>query len=105
MIGAVAQTGGAVTTSSRSGSAALGEEDFLKLLTAQLQTQDPFDPLDNSQMVAQMAQFSQVAGIAEINSSLKTLVSSLGGGRINDAASWIGRGCTTATPSAGKAAR
>ncbi len=67
MIGAVASISGAVTTSNRSGSAALGEEDFLKLLTAQLQTQDPFDPVDNSQMVAQMAQFTQVSSLAEIN--------------------------------------
>lgn len=70
---------------------AMDQNDFLRLMTTQLTTQDPFNPVDNTQMVAQMAQFSQVAGIAEINSSLKTLVSSLGGGRINDAASWIGR--------------
>jgi flagellar basal-body rod modification protein FlgD len=69
----------------------MDQNDFLRLMTTQLTTQDPFNPVDNTQMVAQMAQFSQVAGIAEINSSLKTLVSSLGAGRINDAASWIGR--------------
>jgi flagellar basal-body rod modification protein FlgD len=60
-------------------------------MTTQLTTQDPFNPVDNTQMVAQMAQFSQVAGIAEMNSSLKAIVASLGGGRFADAASWIGR--------------
>lgn len=70
---------------------AMGQTDFLRLLTTQLTTQDPFNPVDNTQMVAQMAQFSQVAGIAEINQSLKTLVSGMGPGRIGDAAGWIGR--------------
>jgi flagellar basal-body rod modification protein FlgD len=60
-------------------------------MTTQLTTQDPFNPVDNTQMVAQMAQFSQVAGIAEMNSSLRAIVESLGGGRFADAASWIGR--------------
>ncbi len=83
-------TAGAATTATKA-AGAMDQNDFLRLMTTQLTTQDPFNPVDNTQMVAQMAQFSQVAGIAEINSSLKTLVSSLGGGRINDAASWIGR--------------
>lgn len=78
-------------TTATKAAGAMDQNDFLRLMTTQLTTQDPFNPVDNTQMVAQMAQFSQVAGIAEINSSLKTLVSSLGGSRINDAASWIGR--------------
>ena len=36
-------------------STALGQSDFLKLMTAQMQNQDPFNPVDNTQMVAQMA--------------------------------------------------
>ena len=39
----------------------LGQNDFLKLMTAQLKNQDPFAPVDNTQMVAQMAQFSSLA--------------------------------------------
>ncbi|HEY1146409.1 MAG TPA: flagellar hook capping FlgD N-terminal domain-containing protein [Allosphingosinicella sp.] len=72
---------------------AMDQNDFLRLMTTQLTTQDPFNPVDNTQMVAQMAQFSQVAGIAEMNQSLKALVAGMGGGagRLNDAASWIGR--------------
>lgn len=69
----------------------MDQNDFLKLMTTQLTTQDPFNPVDNTQMVAQMAQFSQVAGIAEMNQSLKTLVGQLAPGRLADAASWIGR--------------
>jgi flagellar basal-body rod modification protein FlgD len=55
----------------------LGQADFLKLMTAQLKQQDPFNPLDNTQMVAQMAQFSSVAGIGEMNSSLKSIADQL----------------------------
>jgi flagellar basal-body rod modification protein FlgD len=72
-------------------SSSLDQEAFLKLMTTQLKTQDPFDPVDNSQMVAQMAQFSSVAGIAEMNASLKTISASIGGSRIGDAAGWIGK--------------
>jgi flagellar basal-body rod modification protein FlgD len=69
----------------------MDQSDFLRLMTTQLTTQDPFNPVDNTQMVAQMAQFSQVAGIAEMNASLKTLVDSLGAGRVGDMSGWIGR--------------
>jgi flagellar basal-body rod modification protein FlgD len=42
-----------------------------------------------------MAQFSQVAGIAEMNKNLQSIADSLGGNRIGDAASWIGRSMLT----------
>jgi flagellar basal-body rod modification protein FlgD len=71
--------------------AGLDQNAFLRLMTTQLTTQDPFNPVDNTQMVAQMAQFSQVAGIAEMNRNLQTIAASLGGNRLGDAASWIGR--------------
>ena len=69
----------------------MDQKDFLRLMTTQLTTQDPFNPVDNTQMVAQMAQFSQVAGIAEMNKSLAALAAAAAPGRLNDAASWIGR--------------
>lgn len=69
----------------------MGQMDFLRLLTAQLQTQDPFEPMDNSQMVAQMATITNASGIAEMNASLKTIKDSLSSTRLGDAASWIGR--------------
>ena len=69
----------------------MDQSDFLRLMTTQLTTQDPFNPVDNTQMVAQMAQFSQVAGIAEMNKSLAGIAAALQPGRLTDAASWIGR--------------
>lgn len=85
-----ASSGTSATTTAGSGST-LGMSDFLKLLTTQMQTQDPFNPVDNTQMVAQMAQFSSVAGISSMNSTLSGIASNLNGNRIGDAASWIGK--------------
>ena len=51
----------------------LGQSDFLRLMTAQLSSQDPFNPVDNQEMVAQMAQFSSLAGVTETNTTLKTI--------------------------------
>jgi flagellar basal-body rod modification protein FlgD len=50
---------------------ALGQADFLRLLTTQLQQQDPTEPVDNNQMIAQMAQITSAAGIGEINAMLQ----------------------------------
>lgn len=72
------------------GGGMMDQNAFLKLMTVQMTSQDPFNPVDNTQMVAQMAQFSQVAGIAEMNQSLQQIAASLGGTRLSDAASWIG---------------
>ncbi len=51
----------------------MGQQDFLRLMTAQLSQQDPFNPVDNQQMVAQMAQFSSLAGITETNTTLQQI--------------------------------
>jgi len=84
-------------TSAAPAGGALDQAAFLKLMTTQLQTQDPFNPVDNTQMVAQMAQFSSVAGIAEMNTSLKNIQASLAGSRVGDAASWLGRAALVAS--------
>ena len=73
----------------------MDQSDFLRLMTTQLSTQDPFNPVDNTQMVAQMAQFSQLAGISDMNKSLASIASVLAPGRLADAASWIGRSMLT----------
>lgn len=73
------------------GKADMGQSDFLRLLTTQMQTQDPFEPMDNSQMVTQMATITNSTGIAEMNQTLGSIKDSLSTSRIGDAASWIGR--------------
>lgn len=69
----------------------MGQSDFIALLTAQMKNQDPFEPVDNSQMVAQMAQFSSLAGISEMSSTLKAISEKLGAVTGNDALSYVGR--------------
>ncbi len=55
----------------------LNQTDFLRLMTTQLKEQDPFNPVDNQAMVAQMAEFSSNAGISEMNTSLKSIADQL----------------------------
>ena len=68
----------------------LGQSDFLKLMTTQLQNQDPFAPMENGDFIAQMAQFSTVTGIAEMGESLKSLSNQLGEFRIATATNLLG---------------
>ena len=51
----------------------LGQSDFLKLMTTQLMNQDPLQPMENGEFLAQMAQFSTVSGITEMNDSIQNL--------------------------------
>lgn len=91
--GATAPLPGVTMATSPAGQ--MTENDFLKLMTTQLSTQDPFNPVDNTQMVAQMAQFSQLAGISQMNQSLATMAQAFAPGRLSDAASWIGHSMLT----------
>ena len=68
----------------------LGQSDFLKLMTTQLQNQDPFAPMENAEFIAQMAQFSTVTGITEMGTTLKGLADQLGEFRIATAANLLG---------------
>ena len=55
----------------------LGQEDFLKLMVAQLKNQDPSNPVENSEFLGQIAQFSMVNGIDGLGSSFDSVASSL----------------------------
>tara|TARA_S200000501_G_C20610156_1_gene649935 strand:- start:89 stop:778 length:690 start_codon:yes stop_codon:yes gene_type:complete len=68
----------------------LGQEDFLKLMTTQLQNQDPFAPMENGDFIAQMAQFSTVTGITEMGNQMKSLNDKLDGFRIATASQYLG---------------
>ena len=49
----------------------LGKDDFLKLLTMQLKNQDPLNPMDGTQFASQLAQFSSVEQLSNINATLQ----------------------------------
>lgn len=55
----------------------LGQADFIRLMTTQMKLQDPLEPVDNKEMIAQMAQFSSLSGINDINSTLKAISAQL----------------------------
>ncbi len=50
---------------------ALGKEEFLKLLVTQMQNQDPLNPLDNTEMIAQLAQFSALEQMQNLNTQFE----------------------------------
>ena len=74
----------------KSAKSSLGQEDFLKLMTTQLQNQDPFAPMENGEFIAQMAQFSTVTGITEMGQTLKGLSDKLNEFRIATASDLLG---------------
>ncbi len=82
----------AAANAKASGISALDQGDFLRLLTTQLQQQDPLEPVDNKDMLAQMAQFSALAGSAEGNATLADISAKL------DALIEAQRTSTSATP-------
>lgn len=63
--------------SSKGGIGALDQGDFLRLMLAQLQQQDPLEPVDNKEMLAQMAQFTALAGSTETNQTLADISAKL----------------------------
>ena len=54
----------------------MDESTFLKLFTTQLQYQDPLNPMDSSAFTAQLAQFSSLEQLYNVNTNIKNLVSS-----------------------------
>lgn len=69
---------------------ALGKDDFLKILITQLQNQDPTQPLQDKEFIAQMAQFTSVEQLTNMASEMKLMRQSLGfvSGMIGKSITW-----------------
>lgn len=83
-------TGNTGSSASSGVNGQLGQSDFLKLMTTQLNNQDPTNPMDNSQFLAQIAQFASVSGIQDMQNSIKQLADSLVSNQTMQAASLVG---------------
>lgn len=69
----------------------LGKNEFLELLVAQLNNQNPLEPQDNGDFIAQLAQFSTVEGVEKLNSSMETILSGYHSSQALQASSLVGR--------------
>lgn len=85
------------TQAPASSNGALGEDAFLKLLTTELQNQDPLKPMDDTQSVAQLAQFSALQAQNSLTTSFTNFQSNFG---VLQASSMIGKKVTVVTPDA-----
>jgi flagellar basal-body rod modification protein FlgD len=66
-------TGATSSAKSSTGSEELGKTEFLKLLVTQLQNQDPMNPVDNQEFIAQLATFSSLEQLISINDGVTKL--------------------------------
>ncbi|MEL7537876.1 MAG: flagellar hook assembly protein FlgD [Pseudomonadota bacterium] len=73
----------------------LGQEEFLELMIAQFQNQDPFEPMTNGDFLAQLAQFSTVSGISDLQGSFDSLANAISGEQALQAGSLIGKDVLT----------
>ena len=70
---------------------ALTQEDFFSLLTQQLSYQDPSNPADNDQMIAQMTNFTMAQGITDLNTNFESLASSMTSNSALQASTLVGK--------------
>lgn len=66
------------------------QDRFLKLLVAQLNNQDPMNPMDNAQMTSQMAQINTVTGIQQVNDTLKSMAEQFTAMQVLQGSSMVG---------------
>lgn len=79
------------TSSSSSSTSSLGQDAFLQLLVTQLQYQDPLSPMDDKEFVAELAQFSSLEQLTEINTGIENLSSQNETQQLMGAVNFIGK--------------
>jgi len=78
----------------------LGQEDFMALMIAQFQNQDPFAPMENGEFLGQLAQFGAVDGIDRLNTSFSGLSESIYSDQALQASNLVGRDVLAESPTA-----
>ena len=78
---AVGSTSGGETATTALRANNLGQDAFLRLLITQLEHQDPLQPKDDAEFLAQLAQFSALEQLTQINDSIKALSNLLAAGQ------------------------
>lgn len=78
----------------------LGKTQFLELMIAQLENQDPLDPAKNEDFIAQLAQFSTVEGIENLNNGVDNMAAALQASLTLQSASLVGRDVIVASDEA-----
>jgi len=73
------------------GSNELGQQQFLELMVAQIRNQDPFKPLENGEFLSQIAQFSTVTGIQDLQDSFSSFAGSISSNQALQASALVGR--------------
>ena len=73
-------------------------ETFLKMLTVQMQNQDPLDPVDSADYATQLATFSGVEQQVQTNDLLRSISGQLVSGGLSDLAAWVGKEIRTEAP-------
>jgi flagellar basal-body rod modification protein FlgD len=86
-----ALTAGTASKTDASKSAGGQQSRFLSLLVAQMQNQDPLNPMDNAQLTTQLAQISAVDGIERLNATMASLIGQFGGMQTLQGAALAGR--------------
>jgi flagellar basal-body rod modification protein FlgD len=84
----------ATQTTSTAKNDIMGKDDFLRLLVAQLQSQDPMNPMESTDFTAQLAQFSSLEQLQNINTSLGTIGTSQSVQTNSQAVGFIGKTIT-----------
>ena len=67
------------------------QNNFMKMLVAQMQNQNPLNPMDNAQFASQLAQMSQLQGIENMRASIDSFVKQVANGRLIDQSALLGR--------------
>lgn len=69
----------------------LGQSEFLKLMTTQLQNQDPMKPMESGEFFSQIAQFSLVSGVEELQTSFQQVADAMQSTQTLQASAMVGR--------------